>query len=106
MNKFLVLILLLLPQISQAATTITYSFGPLCAGGNHIEVTATLTDDGVVSKIKFPLTIADLKDAPTKEENINAALIVLRLMVKQMSGNTLLQIKNAIEAKTVDLTVP
>lgn len=84
------------------ALNLTYSFGTLCSGGNHLTVTATLTPGGSMA---FPTEIGEIKRASTAEEKRTAALVILRLLVEQIANQTNAQIKAAIEAKTVNLTV-
>lgn len=84
------------------ALSLTITFGAPCAGGNHFIATVTLTPGGARS---FEFTRADLAEAVTPEERDTFARLLLRAYGAQLAGQTLLQMKTAIEAKTLNLTV-
>jgi len=84
------------------ALSLTLSIGAPCAGDGHFSVTADLTPGGQVT---MPVHKAALLEAPTIAEVEAFVRVLLRLYVRQMAGTSAAQIKAALEAKTLDLTV-
>lgn len=83
--------------------TVTFAVGPPCSGGNHFDITATAQPSGAT--VVVHVTKPDLRvalSAPERELLVNLSL---RAMVNQMTGQTPAQIKAALEAKTLDLTL-
>ena len=85
------------------ALTLTFQIGAPCAGDNHFGVRAIVTQTG--QKIDVLLATPDLKAPLTKDDIQTFVVLLMRLFVSQMSGSTAAQIKAAIEAKALDLTV-
>ena len=85
------------------ALTLTFTLGIPCAGDNHFGVRATIVETG--QKIDVLLAKPDLKAPLTKDDIQTFVVLLMRLFVSQMSGSTAAQIKAAIEAKALDLTV-
>jgi len=85
------------------ALTLTFTLGIPCAGDNHFGVRATIVETG--QKIDVPLVKSEIKQALTADEAQTFVALLMRLFVRQLSGSTAAQIKAAIEAKTLDLTV-
>ena len=84
------------------ALTLTFTLGAPCAGDNHFGVRATIVETG--QKIDVPLVKSEIKQALTADEAQTFVALLMRLFVHQVSG-TAAQIKTAIEAKMLDLTV-
>ena len=84
------------------ALTAQFSFGAPCAGDNHIPVTLVVTPGADVS---FTVTKAEINVPLTSEDKETFARLLLRAYRAQLSGSTAAQIKTAVEAKTLDLTV-
>lgn len=85
------------------ALTITFAVGPACSGGNHFDITATAAPSGVQAVVH--VTKPDLRTPLSPAEHVLIVNLMLRAMVAQMSGQTPANIKAALEAKTVNLTL-
>ncbi len=86
------------------ALALNFTFGAPCSGGNHVPVTATLTGD--VSRTRtVTLTRDVLTGAPTDDEIQATIECLLRLPIVQLTTKTNVNIRNRVEAKTIDLTV-
>jgi len=84
------------------ALTLAFSIGAPCEGGNHVRVTVT---PSAGAPVVLDVAKDDLKAAVSEEDKEAFARVLLRLMARQLTGSTAAQIKAAIEAKTVNLTV-
>lgn len=85
------------------ALTLKFTVGAPCTGGNHFAITATPTPGTART---FQYTRAEMLEAITSDELETFARVLARLYRTQLAGNaTPVQIKTAIEAKTLDLTV-
>lgn len=88
------------------AVTLSFTFGPICAGGNHSSVAATLNFNGTIKTMTWPIQKPDLLVQLSAGEYQDCAEVLLRIMVRQLLGtDTAAQIAAAIQAKTIDLTV-
>ena len=85
------------------ALTITFAVGPACSGGNHFDITATAAPSGRQRVVH--VTKPDLRTPLSLQEQDQLIELLLRAMVPQMSGQTPANIKAALEAKTVNLTL-
>ena len=84
------------------ALTLRLSIGTPCSGGNHFAVTGIPTP-GVARAFDF--TRQELRSPVLPDEMETFARVLIRLYANQLNGQTPAQMKTAIEAKTLDLTV-
>lgn len=87
------------------ALSLVITIGTPCSGGNHFPITGTLA--GAFSAVRtIPFTRQDI-GVPVTDDDIEVFMrVLIRLYRNQLAGNaTPAQIKAAIEAKTLDLTV-
>lgn len=84
------------------ALTLTVAISAACTGGNHFAATATLSSG---QSRTLDLVKGEVRTAPT-DADLDAFLSVLiRLYCRQLVGTTAAQIKTALEAKVLNLTV-
>lgn len=84
------------------ALALTLSVGVPCAGDGHFSVTAMLTPGGSRT---LRVTKDALRDAVSPDDMEAFVRALLRLYVRQIGGTSAAQIKAALEAKVLDLTV-
>ena len=84
------------------ALTLNLTFGSACSGGGHFSATGTLSSG---QSRTLALTKGELHVAPTSDEIEAFLSVLLKLYVRQLAGTTAAQIKTALEAKTLNLTV-
>jgi hypothetical protein len=85
------------------ALTLTVQVTPACGGDNHLNLTGTLSTGQ--SRTLRGLTKAALREKPTDEELDSFILVLCMFYIRQLAGTSATQIKAAIEAKTLNLTV-
>lgn len=86
------------------ALSLNFTFGTPCGAGNHVDLTMTLS--GAINRSRtVGVTRRDLIDPPTDEDIQAMVTVLLRLMIVQLGTKTAASIKQAVEAKTIDLTV-
>lgn len=86
------------------ALTLNFTFGAPCSGGNHVPVTATLT--GAVSRTRTVTLTRDVITSPPTDDEVQATIeCLLRLLVRQLTNKANSNIKTAVEAKVIYLTV-
>lgn len=86
------------------ALSLNFTFGAPCSGGNHVPVTAALT--GAITRSRaITVTREELLAVPTTEEADTAIAVIIRLLIAPLATKTNANIKTAIEAKTINLTV-
>jgi hypothetical protein len=90
------------------ALTVSFAISAPCSGGNHATLTATLKRDGVTIKT-LPIAISKQelwRTSPTSDELETTVIVLVRAMLQELSANTTpAQMKNKLEAKTLDLTL-
>ncbi len=92
---------------SHAAVTMNYDIVGVCAAGNHIDIDLIVVEGTDTIHVPVQATKQELKASISKEEGRAAALILLRYLLRQFPDNaTNTQIRNGIEGKTIDLTIP
>lgn len=84
------------------ALTLAFAIGSPCAGDGHFTVTVNPTPG---ASVVLALDKATYRRALDPDEKRRFAEYLVRLLVQQLAGSTAGQIKAAIEAKVVDLTV-
>lgn len=87
------------------AYTVGFTVGTPCAGDSHIPVTATRVEN-TAQTITITVTKAQATAALTAQERIDFMTLLVRFLLSQGSGATGAQLKTAIEAKVVNLTLP
>lgn len=60
--------------------TLTFSLGPICAGGNHYDVTFHRGAQSVTLPIQYP----DLAEPLTREEEEAFFILLLRLLINDL----------------------
>ena len=81
-----------------------FTISAACSGGNHFTATLNLTPGGAVTV--GAIHRADILAPVTQEEREIFARVLLHVYARQLAGtSTAAQIKAAIEAKVLDLTV-
>jgi len=86
------------------ALSLGISFSAPCSLGEHFRVTATLS--GAINKSRSFDGSREKVLTPPSDEDIEAAVYVfLKLMVLQLSNKSNLNIRNVVQAKSIDLTV-
>lgn len=84
------------------ALTLAFTVGSACSGDGHFSATCTLSTG---QKRTLHLVKSDLRRVPTDDELDAFLRVLLVLYTRQLAGTTAAQIKTAIEAKTLNLTV-
>ena len=85
------------------AVTVTLNVSAPCAGGEHMQVTATLDNEGVVRTRTFQVERSDIRGVGASDDALrDFALVCLRLFAPQVQ---LSQLRSRINAKTIDLTI-
>ena len=84
------------------ALTLSFQVSAACAGGNHFGVRTTIMQ--TAQRIDVPLTRQDFK-APTADEYAEYVRVLMNIFAQQMPSATTAQMKTAVEAKLLDLTV-
>lgn len=82
--------------------SLNFQIGTPCSAGTHAPVTVVVTP-GTDYDTYFDKD--ELLQPITDEEKRIVARILLKLMINQISNGTNAQIKSAIEAKTINLSV-
>ena len=85
------------------AYTVTFNVGTPCAGTRHAPVTATRVETGHNLTVTIDRTQAQTE--LTAEERAELLTLLIRLLCSQAPSATAVQIRNAINATTLDLTL-
>jgi hypothetical protein len=85
------------------AFTVTFDVGTPCAGTRHAPVTATRVETGQSITVTIDRTQAQTE--LTAQERKELLELLIRLLCSQAPDATAVQLRNAVEATTLDLTL-
>lgn len=88
------------------AYTVTFTVGTQCTGGGqHWPVTGTRVEN-TAQNLTVTVTKAQATAALTAQERAEFFTLLIRFLLSQGAAGTNAQLKTALQAKTVDLTLP
>lgn len=87
------------------AFNITFDVGTPCGGGSHAPVTIQRVENAA-QNLTVTVGFTEARQPLTATEREQFALMLVRLLCSQGSAGTNAQVRTALEAKTVDLTLP
>lgn len=87
------------------AFTVGFTVGAPCAGDNHFPVTATRVEVPAQT-LTITITKSQATAALSAQERIDFLTLLVRFLLSQGGSATGAQLKAAIEAKVVNLTLP
>ena len=76
---------------------LTFSVGTPCAGGNHVDITATLGTRSIV----VPVTLAEITEPMERADADELVRLMIRLLVSTTADKRPAVIKQRLEALTV-----
>lgn len=83
------------------ALTVTFSVGTPCSAGNHVPITVTAG-----AKVKtFHTSREEILEAPEDGDLDKAILTIMRLCVRQLANQSAANIRNKLNALTIDLSL-
>lgn len=80
---------------------LTFTLGSPCSGGNHWDVTAMLGSKSVTFRADFLL----LSEPLDKEEGVELAQLLLRLLVSSLSVKTVANARSKLAATNLSLRI-
>lgn len=78
---------------------LTFSLGPECAGGNHLDVTSTLD----ARKTVMPVTFSELVEPLTGEDEDELVRLMLRLLVSTTGDKALSVVRSKLGTLSIDV---
>lgn len=85
------------------AYTVTFDVGTPCPSGNHAPITVTRVETGQSLTTQIDRTQA--QTPLTMQEREELTVMLVRLLCSQAGNATAVQLRNAVEATTLNLTL-